>query len=142
MLRGRLLAIAVVILAALTGCGPRTPACPETAEVNHHLGQEEFAEALAATPVTLAAPVEVELGRRKIQADKVVSGPLCNDSWRGTVYVTCDARVAEWVNTDAPEFLKGCNLDIESGTVVYVAAHYDAPYYEGCSCHTGEIGGP
>lgn len=75
-------------------------------------------------------------------ADKVVSGPLCNDTWRGTVYVTCDAQVAAWSDAKAPEFLKGCDLEVEPGTVVYVEAHYNTAYYEGCSCHTGEIGGP
>lgn len=97
--------------------------------------------ALAATPAPAAPAKEVDLGRMKIVADKVVSGPLCNDSWRGTVYVTCDARVAEWTDSVAPEFLKGCDLNIDPGTVVYVAAHYNTAYYEGCSCHTGEIGG-
>jgi len=37
-----------------------------------------------------------------------------------------------------PLFLKGCKLNIDPNTVVYVAAHNDAPYYKGCSCHTGE----
>jgi hypothetical protein len=26
--------------------------------------------------------------------------------------------------------------------VVYVAAHKDVPFYNGCSCHTGEISSP
>jgi len=29
-------------------------------------------------------------------------------------------------------------LNIAPNTVVYVAAHNDAPYYKGCSCHTGQ----
>jgi len=82
------------------------------------------------------------MGGRKTLVDKVVSGPLCNDTWPARVYVTCNAKVAEWVEAEAPEFLKGCDLRIEPGTVVYVAAHYDTPYFEGCSCHTGEIGSP
>jgi len=51
------------------------------------------------------------------------------------VYVTCDVQVLEW--KDRPTFLEDCDLVIEPGTVVYVAAHNDAAYYNGCSCHTG-----
>ena len=141
-MRGWFLATGAVTMAVLSACGPRAPACPDTAQGDRFLSAEEFAAALEAAPVPFSSPVEVELGRRKILADKVVSGPLCNDEWRGTVYVTCDARVAGWSDSKAPEFLKGCNLEVASGTVVYVAAHYNTAYYEGCSCHTGEIGGP
>jgi hypothetical protein len=69
--------------------------------------------------------------------DRVVSGPLCNDRWQGTVYVGCEVQVLEWSET--PLFLKDCDLTIEPGTVVYVADHNDAAYYNGCSCHTGEL---
>jgi hypothetical protein len=93
-------------------------ACPNSLDPGRFLSDEEFALALEASPPPSASPLEVEIGRRKIMADKVVSGPLCNDTWRGTVYVTCDARVAAWSDAEAPTFLKGCNLDVESGTVV------------------------
>jgi hypothetical protein len=75
-----------------------------------------------------------------MEVDKIVDYPLCNDDWSGTVYVSCDARVAEAeLDADAnPLFFKGCNLNIAPNTVVYVAAHNDAAYYKGCSCHTGE----
>jgi hypothetical protein len=71
-----------------------------------------------------------------VLVDKIVAGSMCNDTWRGTVYVTCDVQVSEWENE--PLFLKDCNLSIEPGTVVYVAYHNDTAYYNGCSCHTGE----
>jgi hypothetical protein len=69
-----------------------------------------------------------------------VDYPLCNDDWSGIVYVSCDAQVAEAKSDaqDNPLFFEGCNLNIEPNTVVYVAAHNDAAYYKGCSCHTGE----
>jgi hypothetical protein len=139
--RRTLLLPGVVMMLAAAACGPRAPACPTPSDGKRFLSAEEFATALAATPAPPSSAEEVDLGRMKIVADKVVSGPLCNDSWRGTVYVTCDARVAAWTDSKAPEFLKGCNLEIEPGTVVYVGAHYNTAYYEGCSCHTGEIGG-
>jgi hypothetical protein len=72
--------------------------------------------------------------------DKVVEGPLCNDVWSGTVYVSCNVQVVAWV--EEPVFLKNCYLTIEPGTVVYVAYHNNAAYYNGCSCHTEETPGP
>ena len=131
---------AVVVIPALPACGPRKPACPEPTDGMRFLTGEELAVAMSAAPAPFPGPIEVQVGRKRIIADKVVSGPLCNDEWRGTVYVACQAKVAEWSET--PAFLEGCELDIEEGTVVYVAAHNNAAYYEGCSCHTGEIGGP
>ena len=86
------------------------------------------------------APVEMEIGGRTIPVDKVVEGPLCNDAWSGTVYVSCNVQVVAW--EDEPLFLKNCNLTIEPGTVVYVAYHNNAAYYNGCSCHTGVITEP
>jgi hypothetical protein len=89
-----------------------------------------------ATPGPTPTPILVEIRGKKIAVDKVVEGPLCDDTWRGTVYVTCNVQVKAWEKR--PDFLKGCNLTIEPGTVVYVAAHNDAAYYNGCSCHFGE----
>jgi hypothetical protein len=86
------------------------------------------------------APVEVEIGGRTIFMDKVVEGPLCNETWSGTVYVTCNVQVYPW--NEQPTFLKNCNLSIAPGTVVYVAFHNNAAYYNGCSCHTSEVVGP
>ncbi len=84
--------------------------------------------------------VEVEIQGSLVKVDKVVDYPLCNDIWSGVVYVSCNARVAEGEidENDNPLFLKGCALDIAPNTVVYVAAHNDAAYYKGCSCHTGD----
>ena len=91
-------------------------------------------------PTSQTQPITVEIGGKMISVERLVEGPLCNDTWSGTVYVGCDAVVGE-TKTDKDEnplFLKGCNLKIDSGTVVYVAAHNDAAYYKGCSCHTGD----
>lgn len=85
-------------------------------------------------------PAWVEIGRKNILVDKIVEGPLCNDSWQGVVYVGCNVQVLRW--QDQPLFLKDCRLDIEPGTVVYVADHNNSAYYNGCSCHTGEVAAP
>lgn len=141
-MRGWTVMLAALLVATAAACGPRAPACPNSSDPGRFLSEEEFALAREATPPPFSSPVEVDFGRTKIMADKVVRGALCNDTWRGTVYVSCDARVAAWSDAKAPAFLKGCNLEVKPGTVVYVAAHYNTAYYEGCSCHTGEIGGP
>ena len=92
------------------------------------------------SPPPQTEPTNVNIGGKMIAVDRLVEGPLCNDIWSGTVYVSCDAIVAEsYLDTEKnPLFLKGCNLNIDSNTIIYVAAHNDAAYYKGCSCHTGE----
>ena len=95
---------------------------------------------MAVTPGPLPTSVTIKMDGRILTVDKVVEGPLCNDTWSGTVYVTCNVQVYEWV--DQPTFLKDCALSIAPGTVVYVAYHNDSAYYNGCSCHTEEIAEP
>lgn len=83
------------------------------------------------------APSLVEIGGKMIEVDRVIHGPLCNDRWSGTIYVACDVQVATWTDEENPTFLSGCDFTVEPGTIVYVAAHNDTTYYNGCSCHTG-----
>jgi hypothetical protein len=92
------------------------------------------------TPGPLPTPVLMKIRGKDVPINKVVDGPLCNDAWSGTVYVTCDVQVYPWEKY--PTFLQNCNLNIEPGTVVYVASHNNAAYYNGCSCHTGEVAEP
>ncbi len=87
-----------------------------------------------------ASSTTIDIGKRTITFDQVIEGPLCNGNWSGMVYVTCNVQVYPWV--EEPTFLKNCNLKIAPGTVVYVAYHNNTAYYNGCSCHTGEITGP
>lgn len=77
----------------------------------------------------------IKIGGRMIEVDRLIQGPLCNDTWSGTVYVACNVKVAEWTDAEIPTFLKNCNLTIKPETIVYVAAHNDTAYYNGCSCH-------
>ena len=78
---------------------------------------------------------EIEIRNKTITVDRVIEGPLCNDTWEGTVYVGCELTLQKW--EIKPFFLSnGCELDIKPDTVVYVAAHNNAAYYKGCSsCH-------
>ena len=83
-----------------------------------------------------AAEQLVEINGQETLVDLVVQGTLCSGSWSGTVYVPCKVQVYAW--EEDPLFLENCDLSIAPGTTVYVAAHNDQPYYQGCSCHTGD----
>ena len=135
------MSIFILLTFILFGCERNSTVCPQ--DEGSPQPALQLADLLAAQPpiTNSAAPIQVEIQGKVIEVDKVVDYPLCNDNWSGTVYVSCDVQVAE-AELDAdsnPLFLKGCNLNIEPNTVVYVAAHNDTPYYKGCSCHTGTL---
>lgn len=126
----------VLTLSLSTACKPEV--CPSNSTA-HITDPTIFptlttADNLESTPT----PSLVEIGGKMIAVDRVIQGPLCNDRWSGTIYVTCNVQVAESPDEENPTFLKGCDLNIEPGSIVYVAAHRDAAYYNGCSCHTGD----
>jgi hypothetical protein len=129
----------ILPLLLLIGCQPPVPACPPAIGTPRYLTVPPEALPTPA-PDSASTPFLMEIGGRTIPVDKVVEGPLCNDTWSGTVYVTCNIQVYPW--EEQPTFLKNCNLSIAPGTVVYVAYHHDTAYYNGCSCHTGEIAAP
>ena len=139
MKRHLLLSLTLLVLfcASCSQAAPAKPSpfCPRPAGTPHYLAVPP--EQLP-TPQLPAAPIQAEIGGRSVLVDRVIEGPLCNDTWRGTVYVACSVQVYPWEGQ--PTFLEDCNLTIEPGTVVYVADHGDEPYYKGCSCHTGSDG--
>ena len=138
-----LLLFFIILVFLLTACERQKTVCPpDEATPQSALQLADLIETTA--PPSASNPVQVEIGGKQMEVDKLVDYPLCNDKWSGTVYVSCEAQVAEAeLDADAnPLFLKGCNLDIAPNTVVYVAAHNDAAYYKGCSCHTGEAPQP
>jgi len=132
--------ILLIIVSAffLAACERRKTVCaPESVTTEPALQLSDLVEMKAPQPTIEA--ISVEIGGKQTKVDKLVDYPLCNDEWSGTVYVSCEARVADAeLDADAnPLFLKGCDLKIAPNTVVYVAAHNDAAFYKGCSCHTG-----
>lgn len=136
MLRQGFHAFALIsILLLFTSCQTK-PACPPVPDEVRYLSSLDAESIPSPTQAEVPSPLEVKISGRLMTVDRVVTGPLCKDTWKGTVYVACDVQVLQW--EEEPLFLKGCNLSIEPGTVVYVAYHNDAPYYNGCSCHTGE----
>ena len=117
----------------LSSCAEKRT-CPTPGEDKQYLSQDDL---ISLGPPAEVLPTEVSIKGVTMLVDQVVTGPLCNDRWKGTIYVGCDVQVMGWEET--PLFLKECDLSIEPGTVVYVAYHNDEPYYNGCSCHTGEL---
>lgn len=133
-----LLLLTLFSMLFLAACGRNKTVCPPGTESTAPALQ--LSELIETTgPSKPLGPVSVEIQGKQMEVDKLVDYPLCNDEWSGAVYVSCEARVAE-AELDAdsnPLFLKGCNLNIAPNTVVYVAAHNDAAFYKGCSCHSG-----
>ena len=141
LLQNKLLFFIIMLVSFfLSACSRTNTVCPLDDETPQPALQ--LADLIDMPPVQpkSAGPIQVEIRGKLMEIDKLVDYPLCNDIWSGTVYVSCDAQVAEAeLDADAnPLFLKDCNLEIEPNTIVYVAAHNDAAYYKGCSCHTGE----
>jgi len=139
MNRQRLFWLALVA-ALCASCGEGAPSgdppfCPRPAGTPHYL---TVPPGRLPTPEPFPTATQVEIGGKSVVVDRVVEGPLCTGTWRGTVYVTCNVQVYAW--EEQPTFLQGCDLTIEPGTVVYVADHGDEPYYKGCACHAGSDG--
>jgi hypothetical protein len=78
-------------------------------------------------------PVEVNIKGKTMLVDRVIHGPICNDTWRGVIYVSSDVQVAVW--GEEPTFLRDCELHIEENTIVFVASHNDEQFNKGCLCH-------
>jgi len=128
-----------ILLLGLAACQTQVSQCQFGTGTPRYL-TAPLPETPAALAVRSPTPAALQIGGRTMFFDEVVEGPLCNHTWRGNVYVTCNVQVYPW--EEEPLFLENCDLSIEPGTVVYVAYHNDTAYYKGCSCHTGEIENP
>ena len=123
------------IAGMLSACDRQKNICPLDQEPQPTLDVEQLILAEPAAKFDLKTR-SVKIGGKMTLVDRVIEGPLCNDSWSGTIYVGCDVQVVP--RAEDVYFFKDCNLEIEPGTVVYVADHNDAVFYKGCSCHTAE----
>jgi hypothetical protein len=128
-MKSRIILVNIILLLIASAC--KGDVCPE-GSVTYLPDADMFPDF---TILADSSPSLVEIGGRMMEVDRLVEGALCNDAWSGTVYVGCNVQVVEWTGEEYPTFLKNCNLSIEPDTIVYVAAHNDAAYYNGCSCH-------
>ena len=87
----------------------------------------------AEATVDESGPSWVQIKNKEIQVDQVITGPVCNNILKGTVYLTCDIQIPAW--EDNPFFFQDCDFDVEEGPIVFVEAHNDKRYDKGCSCH-------
>jgi hypothetical protein len=118
-------------LLLLTGCGAQ---CPE-GTIKYLTDLSAASMAAENSPSLEPTTIEIRtlLGRKSVTVDNVIRGSICNDKWSGVVYVTCDIEIPAW--EENPFFLEECPVTIEPESTVYVEAHRDKAYYEGCSCH-------
>lgn len=135
----KLILLGMVCLISLSACGQPEPVCP-SGSITYSTDETDF-PGLPSAPESAPKPVAeltpVQIGRKTVEVDRVISGPLCNDHLRGVVYVSCDLVLKEWA--DQPDFLDGCDFTVEPDTIIYVASHNDSAYYNGCSaCHLNE----
>ena len=136
MVKFKLGMFSLLLILLGAACQTAAPACPP--ESITYLAPSNAIQSLSDLGNSTSAEQLIEIYGQEILVDQVVQGRLCSGSWSGTVYVPCQIQIYAW--EDNPNFLENCDLSIEPGTVVYVAAHNDEPYYQGCSCHTGEVG--
>ncbi len=131
----KLFLLGMLCLISLSACGSQEPACPAGA-ITYSTDEADFPP-LSAPSKPAAQPVTMQIGRKSVEVDRVISGPLCNEHLQDMVYITCDLVLKEW--TDQPKFLDGCDFTVEPETIIYVASHHDTAYYKGCAaCHLSE----
>ena len=132
--------ILISVLFLVSACQRVSTVCPEGSITYFtSIGSlPSFTSSEDSEPIT--TPTLVQIKGKMTEVDRVIHGPICADTWEGTIYVACDIQVAEW--DEAPLFFEECPLTIKPDTKIFVAAHNDTAYYKGCSCHTGELGSP
>lgn len=82
-------------------------------------------------------PQQIEVKKKMIDFDHVVTGQLCNNHLEGMVYIGCDIEIYAW--EEKSNFLDDCDFTVEPNTIIYVAAHNNTAYYKGCdSCHISD----
>ena len=126
----KILCFSCVVL-LLSGCGAH---CPEgTIAYLSDISEMDFSDHQPSTSGTVSVDLRTLLGRKTINVDEVIRGNICGDTWGGTVYVTCEIEIPAWEAN--PFFLADCPVTIEPNSTIYVQAHNDKAYQEGCSCH-------
>ena len=128
--------LTLVLLLSLTSACQAADVCPEGSVSYVDDPTLLRRQALPASTDLAPEPSLVKIAGKEVAVDRVITGPVCDDVWSGTIYVGCNLQLVRWKDAGKPKFFENCTLTIEPNTVVYVAAHNDAAYYNGCSCHT------
>lgn len=124
-----ILILIILSFVLLSGCMDARSFC-EPGMIKHRDRSEPFPELSNQT----LNPQQVEIRGKPLDFDHVVSGQLCNNELKGKVYIGCDIEIYSWDTKST--FLDDCDFNVASGSIIYVAAHNNTPYYKGCdSCH-------
>ncbi len=123
----------------LTACKPDEPVC-EPGTITYQKNASVILDRQKKlSPEPTPETENIEINGRLVSFDQVLHGPLCNNILRGKVYVACDIEIVEWNET--PNFYDGCEFTVEPNAIVYVAAHNNEAFYNGCnSCHMTDEG--
>ncbi len=117
----------------LTACQPAEAICDEDT-IRYVDSVDQLPPLTESADGSRPSPGEIEIKGKLTHFDDVISGPLCNNHLSGKVYITCDLEIVAW--DTAPNFLDGCDFQVEPGSEITVASHNNAVYYKGCgSCH-------
>ncbi len=127
MLKKSMLLISMLFL--ITACKEEVPPTPSSVTYM----TPPFPTRVEKSDELPTTQVEVIIKGKTMLVDRVIHGPICNDTWRGVIYVAGDVQVATW--EDKPTFLRDCDLIVEENTIVFVAAHNDEQFNKGCLCH-------
>jgi hypothetical protein len=120
-----------------SACQRQSNICPQDS-ITYFSDIDSLSQPIVGLDADLAStPTMMEIDGKMVAVDRVIHGLVCNETLNGTVYVACDIQIEKWVDT--PTFLEACAFTVEPGSTIYVAAHNNAAYYKGCSCHTGEL---
>jgi len=129
-MKSSVILVSILLIIVVGACQPPTPYCTESSLTYQNPGTEF--PPLQETEQT--DPISIEVDGKTMEFDQVIHGPLCNNHLSGKVYIACDIQIAEW--KEKPTFLDGCDFEVSPGSVLYVAAHNNAPYFQGCDyCH-------
>ncbi|MBC8336600.1 MAG: hypothetical protein H8E29_15165 [Anaerolineales bacterium] len=127
--------LVMICVVMLSSCARNKTVCSDESII--YIDEIASFPPLADTDITEgSSQVLADINEKRKLVDHIVTGPVCNVNWSGTIYVDCDIQIAAW--EEAPRFFEKCNFKVEPGTTIIVAPHNNETFYKGCSCHTGE----
>ena len=127
-----LLIFTLIFLTLLSACMDARSLCPPGM-----ITYRERTDPFSKLTVTQPEPQQIEIKRKMVNFDQVVTGQLCNNHLEGMIYVGCNIEIYAWEGKS--NFLDECNFIVEPDAIIYVAAHNNSAYFKGCdSCHMSE----
>lgn len=137
-MKNHILILGLLLIFVSSACQPKAPVCAE-GSISFFTDKNNIPVATAMADASNNTGLTVEINGKPKEFDQVIHGPLCNNQLSGKVYIACDIQINAWENS--PNFLDGCQFKVSPGSEVYVAAHNNARYFQGCDyCHRSNHG--